>query len=173
MTSVDLNVNVVISGLLSGSTDSPNVNAPIGVRRLQNYTQSGTILVNQIIDHASATVTIAAGATTTLNLVTGQTNPLNESISGAAAFAKVREIFVEHDAASLASGVKVFDAASDAFQGPLGAGESVTVVPGGRVLLSLPTAAGWTVDATHKNLSLENLDGSNAATVRYLVAGSV
>ena len=83
------------------------------------------------------------------------------------------DVFVEHDAASLSSGVVAFGSGSDQFQGPLSVAATITLPPGGRFLLSLPTVAGWTVDATHKTLCIVNSDMTDAATVRLAVLGSV
>lgn len=173
MQSVNLTATATVTGQVSGTTVTPSRCATTDVRRSTNYTQSdATAPINQLLDMGSDLQTLAAGATLTVDLTTGQENPLGEDITGGAAFAKVREILVEHDLESAASSVTVFDAASNSFQGMLSAGGSITLPPGGRITLSLPTATGMPVAGGTKNFAIVNDDGVNDATIRYVVAGS-
>jgi hypothetical protein len=167
MTSLELNAVLLITGNAVGTANNPNSTASIGVRRSDAMTQAGTgaSFANQAIDKASTTTTLGVG-TTTIDL-TSFTNLQGET---AQSFAKVRVLFFEHDAASAASSIVVFNAAADAFQGPVGAGNDLTLAPGERISMESLTAAGWAVDATHKNLAIVVAGGT--ATLRYFVGGS-
>ena len=123
-------------------------------------------------------VELAVGGTTTLDLTTGLTSPLGEAISGTPGkFIKVHGVFIEHAAASLATaGVTAFGGASDEFQGVWAAGDKATLAPGRWIAFGMPaTDAGVTVDATHKNIALVNLDATalHVATVNVFVLGKV
>jgi hypothetical protein len=122
-------------------------------------------------------LTIAGGATTTLDLTTGLTSPLGESISGTPGkFIKVHGVFIEHAAASLATpaGITAFGGGSNEQQGVWAAGDKATLTPGRWVAWGMSaTDAGITVDATHKNIALVNLEVALAATVNVFVLGKV
>jgi len=174
MQTVNLTAGVTLTGTVAGTTVTPSRNASVDLRRVTNYTAGdATAPVNQVLDKGTDTQTLAAGATVTVGLTAGGENPLGEAITGAAAFIKVREILVEHDSASLSSGVTVFNAASNSFQGMVSAAGFLTLPPGGRITLSLPTAAGMPVSGSAKNFKITNVDGVNAATIRYVVGGSI
>lgn len=121
-----------------------------------------------------ATLPIVASATTTLNLLTGLTNPLGDAITGAAAFAHVNAVYIIHDPNSLASSIKAFGGASgNLFQGYLNSTGSFTLPKSGISDMSVPTTVtGMVVDATHKNIDITNNDGVNAATVRVAIFGT-
>lgn len=111
----------------------------------------------------SAAITINPSGTTTLNLLTGLTNPLGESITGGAAFAHVFAVVIQHDPASLATaGITAFGGASgNLFQGPLGAAGQLTLLPGmGNEFLIPANLTGWVASASHKNIDLTNLDAT-------------
>lgn len=164
---------VLIRGSVQGTTDTPSRTAVINVFKTVSFTATGTIAVNQVLDRASDLQTLAAGATLTIDLTTGQTNPLGESISGAGAFAKVREIYVSHDGTSTSSGIVAYGASSNSFQAKLSAAATITLKPGEDDKQTSYTVAGMTVDSTHKILQIVNSDGTNAAKIRYFVSGSV
>lgn len=173
MNSVNIIDTVSIKGNVQGTTDTPSRTATINIARSDSFTASGTILINQVLDKGTAIQTLAAGATLTIDLTTGQTNPLGESISGAGAFAKVREIYISHEGTSASSGIVAYGASSNSFQGKWSAGATLTLKPGERDHQVSYTAAGMTVDSTHKILQIVNSDGANAAAIRYFVSGSV
>jgi len=167
VTTVQLTAGTTISGDATGVPGNAELTAATTVRTTATFSQNdgGTGHCDQIIDQATSTVTLGAG-TTTLDL-TNFTNHLNQTGQTMAA---VRVIYFEHDAASLAASVTVFNAAAQAFQGPLSAGAAEVLLPGDlfhRVSLS---ASGWAVDGTHHNLGIVVAGGT--ATLRYFVAGS-
>lgn len=173
MNTVKLDSSVSLSGLCTGTIASPSSNCPVLLRRSVAYNSTGTTtLLNQLIDQGSNTITLAANTTLAIDLTTGSINPLNETIVSPVAFAKVRYVFLEHDAASLSSGVTIFGNGTNQFQGPLSALAYVTMRPGERQLFEAPTLAGWTVDATHKTIQVVNTSLINPAILRLVVGGS-
>lgn len=123
-----------------------------------------------------ASLTIAGGATTTLDLTTGLTSPLGESISGTPGkFLTIFAVLIEHDALSEATdGITAFGGASNDFQGVKAAGDKDTMIPGRFTAFGGPaTDAGMTVDATHKNVAITNLAVSDDATVNVFILGRV
>ena len=171
MNSSNISATINFTGNVTGTASSATLNARIAVRRPATYTQQVTANVDQLIDKATASFTLAAGATLVIDLVTGQTNPLNESITGADAFAKIRMVIIEHSLGSLSSGVTAFGSGSNQFQGPLSASATVTLAATDIFTFGSQTAAGWTVDGTHKTIQIVNNDGTNAATLRVLITG--
>lgn len=170
MTSASLNFAVGFEGSATGPTWNPDLTDTISRQVvLTALTGSG----KQIYETFRTALTVAAGATTTLDLTTGLTNTLGESISGSSKFVHVYAVLVVHNSASAASTVTVFNAAANAFQGPKGAGDADTLGPGMWTGFGVPAnLTAWAVDGTHKNLAIVNNDGANAATVNVLVIGS-
>ena len=129
----------------------------------------------QCYDACNVALTIVAGGTTTLNLLTGLTNPLGEAIS-AFPFAHIYGYAVNHDAESDASSITVFGGSSgNLFQGAWSATAKATLIPGrtiGECMEVGLAGVGQLVDATHKNIDIINLDGSNAATVNVIIIGT-
>ncbi len=167
-TTVQITRNLSITGVMN-TTDGLNYAVATRSITTGDSATSGATKIDQIIDAASRlnVHTLAAGATLTINLLTGTDNPVGAN----AVFARVKSLFIEHSAASLASGVTAFDAASDAFQGPLVTGATMDLLPGEFIDLCSPTTVGWVVDATHKNLAIVNNDIVNAATLRFYIDG--
>lgn len=166
MDSLTLKFAVGYSGLARGTTAAPNLRSPLnGVSRV-SFSGSGKMVY-------TGTTTLAVSGTTTLNLRSGLTSPLNEAI----VFAKIYALMIEHDVDSLAdAGITVFGGGSDDFQGPKAAGDKDTLLPGQSVAYWCDAAgSGWTVDNTHKNIALVNLDATllDVATVNVFLLGTV
>jgi hypothetical protein len=155
-------------GTATGVTGNPNLKTSIG--KVVRCAPLGTGW--QIYDATGTPLTILGGATTTLNLLTGLTNPLNEAIS-AAPFVRVFGVLIVHDRASLASSIEAFGgASSNLFQGPWDAAAKATLIPGKWIAFGIDSdLTGDLRDATHKNIDLKNLDGVNAATVNAFILG--
>lgn len=166
MDSLSLKFACGYSGKCTGVSGSPNLATTVG--RVARCTVTGA---NKQV--YAKQITVSGGATTTLDLTTGLTNPLNESINGSLDFAKVLGVFIEHDAASISSGITVMGGGSDDFQGPLAAGDKPTLAPGEWFAFGMPASStGWTVDGTHKNIAIVNNDGTDAATVNVFILGT-
>lgn len=120
-----------------------------------------------------ATLTVAVGGTTTLNLLSGLTDPLGEAIS---AFGHVYAFVLEHDPASLStSGITVFGGGSNEFQGPWAAGDKATLTPGQAIaFLVNETKTSWATSGTVKNIAIVNLDATalHTATVNVAIFGT-
>jgi hypothetical protein len=170
MNSLSLKFGCGYSGTATGTTASPSLQAFLsGVARV-TATSTGKMCY-------VGTTTLTVSGTTTLDLTSGLTSPLNESINGALDFAKIYGVFIEHALTSLAtSGITAFGGASNDQQGPWAAGDKVTLMPGAWNAFGWAmTGAGWTVDGTHKNIALVNLDGTalHTATVNVFILGTV
>jgi hypothetical protein len=172
-TSTPVKFGMGFTGSVKGTAASPGLKADIGATARCDFSGAGKMVYDAAT--SGAQLTVGAGLTTTLDLQSGLTSPLGEAITGAADFAKVYAVFVYHDAASLSSGVEVFGSGANRFQGPKkGATDTDTLGPGMFTGFGmLATKAGWTVDATHKTVSIVNTDGVNAATVRVFIMGTV
>lgn len=162
----------VTDSVVASLAGTQGVQANVGRTAQARYTHNGTgaTLGNQVYAALNPPLTVAAGATVTLDLTTGLVNPLGESISSTDAFAKVREIYLELNTNSgVASSVEVLGGANPQRLGLAGA---VTLLPGQRVHLGSPTTAGSAVSGSAKNIRIVNNDGTNAAQVYVFVAGS-
>jgi len=112
--------------------------------------------------------TLAASATEDLDLAGALVNP----IGGAAVFAKVKAILVRAAAANT-NNVVVGGAGSNTFVGPFGdAADTVSVPPGGALLLAAPSA-GWNVTAgTGDLLKLANSSSGTPVTYEIVIIGT-
>lgn len=165
MDSLSLKFACGYTGKCTGVTGSPTLAA--SVSDMVRCTASGANY--QVY---SKQITVAGGVTTTLDLTTGLTNPLNESINGSLDFAKILGVLIEHDPASISSSITVFGGGSNDFQGPLAAGNKPTLNPAEWFAFGKPSSVtGWTVDGTHKNVAVLNNDGTDAATVNVFILG--
>lgn len=167
MTSLDLKFACGFVGKLTGVTGSPGLTTSVGdvVRCIAEGANQQVYV---------GTLTIAASGTQTLDLTTGLTNPLNEAISGSNKFLKVKGVFIEHDAASVASGITAFGGASNEFQGVWAGGDKATLAAGRWIGFGMPaTDTGVDVDATHKNIAIVNSDGAQVATVNVFIHGTI
>jgi hypothetical protein len=170
MDSLSLKFGCGYSGIATGTTASPSLKASLsGVARV-SFTGSGKMVY-------VGTTVVAVSSTTTLDLTSGLTSPLNEAITGSIDFAKIYGVFIEHDVDSLSTtGITVLGGGSNDFQGPFAAGDKPTLLPGAWFAFGWdPTKAGWTVDGTHKNIALVNLDATalHTATVNVFLLGTV
>ena len=172
MNTVRLTKNFGITGTVTGTTANPRLSSRINAQNVTTATQAGTAgaLINQVYDFASGTSykTIALSTLLTLDLTSGLLDPLGEAL----VFGKVKGIYIEHISTSTAVSIKCFAAASNAFQGPLNTANYVTLLPGENIYLQSYSTAGWTVDATHKNLAILNNSGTNSALVRIYIDGT-
>lgn len=173
MNNVKLTFAMGFEGVCTGTSTSATLEATLPRTVIQHLlTSTG----KQVLDKGSATFTVGAGATTTIDLTSGQVNPLGESISGAMDFVKVFVFWVHHEFTSISSNIEVFGGVSaNLFQGPLNATGKLTLAPGMGAGFMCETAntTGWAVSATVKNIDIKNLDVSDPATVRLFVSGAV
>lgn len=112
------------------------------------------------------TITIAPSSDTTLDLTALANGPLGGTIN----MAKVKAIHIRAAAANV-NNVVVGDAAEDPFVGPLGGTDpTLTVPPGGDVLLSAP-AGGWAT-ASATDLMLANSGAGSSVTLDIVIVGT-
>lgn len=111
--------------------------------------------------------TLTASASETLDL-TSLTDPSGASIS----FAKVKAIMIKA-ASGNTNSVVVGNAASNPFVGPLGGTTpTITIPPGGSVMLLAPVS-GWSVaNGSTDNLKIANSAGSTSVTYDIMIIGT-
>lgn len=169
MNSLTLKFACGFLGRASGVSANSNLKTSLG--RTARCSISGAS--KQVYDKYQQS--ISGAATLQLDLSTGLTNPLNESITGAVDFATVMGVFIEHDITSTATtGITCFNGGTNEFQGPMNAASDWTLIPGEWAAFGkASTVTGWTVDGTHKRIDILNLHATNAAIVNIFIFGTV
>lgn len=109
---------------------------------------------------------LLTGANVSIDLAGSLVNPLNEAV----VFTAVKTILIEADATNTTD--LTVGNGTNPFVGPFGAGaHTLTIPPGGCVLLHNPSAAGWPVVAgTGDVLKITNASGATA-TGRITIIG--
>jgi hypothetical protein len=159
-------IQVIMAGEESVTTWNSNVpaRAPFSVDESYEFTDgTGALAAQKIGASANGATVNAAGTTFDLQALT--------SIypSGTVNFTKVKGLYLENleDAATPGPNLIVGAAAADAWEAWTTVAGSTLVVPAGTaIIIPIATAAGWTVDATHKNLKL----AAASATVSFRLA---
>jgi len=112
--------------------------------------------------------TLAASANETLDLA----GALLDDLGAAAVFVKVKAIMIRASAANVNS-VIVGAAASNPFLGPLGGTTpTLTIPPGGFVLLAAPIAGWSSANAAADSLKIANSGGTTGVTYDIVVIGT-
>ncbi len=175
-TSTSVKFGMGFFGTLAGTAASAGLKADIGKTARCDFTGTGKMVYDAATSSA-VRLSIAVSGTQTLDLTTGLTSPLGESITGALDFALVYAVWIYHDPDSLATaGITAFGGASNDFQGPFAALDKPTLLPGqGLGIMTTASKTGWTVDGTHKNIAIVNLDATalHVATVWAFIMGTV
>ncbi|MCX5658581.1 MAG: hypothetical protein NTW19_02530 [Planctomycetota bacterium] len=111
--------------------------------------------------------TLAASATESLDL----SGSLRDAFGDAVAFARVKAILLRNDSAT---GTLTLGGGSNAFVGWFGsAGETITLRPGGFLLIACADAAGYAVtNASADLLRLHNNDSANPLTYELVLVGT-
>lgn len=122
---------------------------------------------NQANNVYAATFSVSASGSTDLDLAGGLTNALGASLT----FTAIKAIYIEADSTNTNNVVVGGDA--NAFNGPLGGTTpTLTIPPGGAVLLTNPSADGWTVTAgTGDVLQIANSGAGSAVTGTIVIIG--
>lgn len=178
-TNLNLKVGLGFEGRAVGTATNVDLNTLLGRESvLTTVTGAG----KQVFERWEVPITLTTTAVTTLNLISGMVNPLNESISGTAAFLRVLAVLIQHDDGSVSPNIEAFGGTvGSLFQGPLGTTVSVALTRGAAFGFNVPyvsttasagSTMGWTVNSTAKNIELRNL-GTTVATVNVLILGTV
>ncbi len=124
---------------------------------------NGTGNVNKLY---SKKLTIAAGSSTTLNLLDGSLfgNVIGESL----VYGNVKVLAVQNLHAT--DNLEIGNAAADPWDTWLASAGSIALAEANGLLLAVKKA-GWTVDATHKNLKIHN-PGANSIDFEIAIFGS-
>lgn len=170
-TSTVVKFAVGFEGVLTGTSTNTALTTAVGREAILTSTTGSGF---QVYERFRVPLTITSGATTTLDLTSGLTNPLGESISGADNFDEVLGVLVQHDADSASATIEAFGgASSNLFQGPWNATAKATLVPGKWIAFGITSdLTGDTVDASHCNIDLKNT-GAADATVNVIILGVV
>lgn len=170
MDSLDLKFAVGFEGKATGTSTNSALTTAIGREAILTDVSGAGL---QVYERFRVPLTIIAGATTTLDLTTGLTNPLGESISGSDDFATVFGALVQHDADSASATIEAFGGASlNLFQGPWSATAKATLRPGQWAGFGIPSnLAGDAVSGSAKNIDLKNT-GVATATVNVIILGT-
>jgi hypothetical protein len=175
MNSAPVMFSMGFKGFVKGLATSPNIKLDIGATARCDFSGTGKMVYDAAT--SGARLSIPVSGTTTLNLQSGLTSPLGETITGALDFALVYAVWIYHDPDSLATaGITAFGGGSNDFQGPFAAGNKPTLLPGQGVgIMTTASKTGWTVDGTHKNIAIVNLDATalHVATVWAFIMGTV
>lgn len=131
------------------------------------------VFVNGVAANKADTIfsdvrTLAASGSETLLL----TASLKDQFGNVITFAKVKALLIKASAANT-NNVVVGNAATHAFQGPLDAAtDTLTIPPGGSVLLLAPVN-GWVVTAsTNDNIKITNSAGTTGVTYDIVIIGT-
>jgi hypothetical protein len=170
---VDVDFTLILGGTFKDSSGNPRATIRRTITKAYDSASAGASLIDQAY-FPQTNLTLAAGATTTLDLTTGLVNPINNDITGAEDFAKVRVWVVYHEQSSAASSIRI-GGASNPFGGLMTtASNTITLVPGqGFAFFDTYSTAGMAVSGSAKNVQILNVDGTNAATYRIYFLGSI
>lgn len=112
--------------------------------------------------------TLAASANETLDLYGSLKDPFGSTLN----FARIKAILIEARAANT-NNVVIGNAVANPFLGPLGGTTPTVTLPPGGVLLLVAPASGWTVaDATNDSLKIANSGGTTGVTYDIVVIGA-
>lgn len=162
------NISLAVKAILTGSTDLAATQAPH--RKSYNQTWGSGTGSGQADLVWGDSGTLAASANTDLDLAAGA---LTGALGGTVTFARVKAILVTADAGNT-NNVVVGGAASNQFTGPFGAGtHTVSVPPGGALLLTAPGTTGWPVTAgTGDLLRIANSAAGSSVGYSIVIIGA-
>lgn len=154
---------VQISDSISPGTGLSNYTIPVTPSQTTSYQTSGSG-ANQVSKSYQGSFTLAVSTPQTIDLTSVVCT------DGTTGFATVREVHIFNDATATAKDLSL-DAPSNYFAYWLASAVVETVPSGSSVRHACPNnTAGWTVDGTHKLITLD--PGANTFAVRIVVLGS-
>ena len=161
---ISLTLLARITGQLTAAPDAGTANVAIA-ESLSIDLADGTAAYQANAIYVDA-FTLAGSGTTNIDLAGSLTDPLNQAL----VFSAVKALLIEADPANTTD--LVVGNGANPFVGPFGAGaQTLTVKPGGCIMLVNPSAAGWPVVAgTGDILQIANGAGL-AANGRITVIG--
>ena len=161
-----LNIGARIEGDFLGSNDLGRITYTPNPRTITNYPQG--VAVGQADVVFADTRTLAASASENLDL----NGTALQSVTGAnLALVKVKAIYLR--AADGNTNSVVFgNAATNAFNGPLSAAATITVPPGGEILLTAPPNGWPVVAATGDLLKIANSGAGSSVDYDIFILGT-
>ncbi len=143
-----------------GGADTTGDGAPIS----ENWSEG--VLARQFNRAGVRTYVIPGGSTQLIDLQT------DLGVDGAAlALDECRFLRLQSDDANPSAGVTVEPDATDGWTNWIPAATVLPIAAGETASFTHPLAGGKVVEAANKQLLITNLDGSDAATIRFVVAG--
>lgn len=162
---LQLNVTLGVTGAYTGNASIGAVSDSLNLKETLAYvTGAGAGAADTLYTES---LNIAASSNVTRDL-TSLTDPLGNAVD----FARVKAIVVIA-ASGNTNNIVVGAAASNAFAGPLGAGnQSFSVPPGGIAAFARDDAAGWVTSSTSKVIEIANSGAGSAVTGSLIVIGA-
>lgn len=155
-----------IQGVLSSSRDLGS--ASVGETLASRITITDGAGANQATQAWGDTRTLAAATAEDLDLSGSLTNGLGSTVT----LTRIMALMITAASAN-PSTITIGDAAANAWEGWCAAGSTVSLRPGGCMILVAPDAAGYVVTAgTGDLLQVENDDADDPATYSILILGS-
>jgi hypothetical protein len=160
-------LNAGIVGLLTGAVDIGDVSHSLSFSPSIVFTDGAG--ANQIQRIFADTRTLAASANEDLDLAGGLTDAIGQTIT----LARVRGLLIRASAANI-NNVIVGNAATNGWITAFGgAAHTMTIRPGGLVLLAAPDATGYAVTAaTGDLLRIANSAGTTGVTYDIVILGA-
>lgn len=156
-----------LDGILANTlSDNSLVRDGLSVNDKKSYSNGAGSTQAQLIFHTQRTLATATAETLDLTTLTGALG----ATFGTYAFTKVRAIIVILTTTNAGYRLELGAADADQFVGPLKTTDDIVVVGAGSRFMAESAIDGWTVDATHKALKINNPSGGSC-TYRLIVIG--
>lgn len=167
MSALTLSAVLTLVGQQAQALDLWNAAAPFRFAKRQDFANGAG--ANQASQMFSDRRTVAAASVDSIDLSGALLNAFGESV----ALTKVKGLLLVASSENVPSLI-VGGAASNAWVGPFGAAtHTLTLRPGGILLLTAPDAAGYTVTAgTVDILAVENEHAEESATFDFVIWGA-
>lgn len=159
---VSITVQSGVLGDYTNTSGAAQQDAHFSASSNLNFTTgSGANQANKVY---SESVNIAASGSESDDLTS-----LTDALGAAMDCAAVKAVVLFADATNV-NNIVVGNAAATIWSAPFDADtDTITIQPGGKLILENPTAGGWTVDSTHKLLKLANSSSGSAVTGKLFV----
>lgn len=161
---VSVTVTVGVQGDYTNTAGLATQDAHVATRSdLAFLTGTGANQANKVY---SENVSISASSSESDDLTTA-----TDALGAALGLTSVKAVVFLADSTNT-NNVVFGNAASNGWSAPFDAStDTISVPPGGRLVLINPTAAGWTVDSTHKLLKVANSSSGTVVTGKLYILG--
>jgi hypothetical protein len=161
---VNVTVTAGVNGDYTGLAGIAAQDAHLATRRDLTFLTGSA--ANQAGKVYTESVSIAASSSESDDLTTA-----TDALGATLGLTAVKAVFFLADTTNTNS-VVFGNAASNGWSAPFDAAtDTISVPPGGELVLMNPTAGGWTVDSSHKLLKIANSSSGTAVTGRLIIIG--